>query len=560
MTIRSITPQHLGPFSTATKIEIERDVTVLTGPNDAGKSYALAALKMFCQRTKAAESHVNTDRIGHHAGSWNSDSELTIAGEIEVTDESIQDKSFRGDLKSGDLISCRYLLNQPEQGHLITGIQRGSTALGTSGITIKKLPKIVEIRSDISIKNVIDLAKPSPEEDRLLKLGFGPQFVPATIQSLNPHMRGIQLDKARDALNARLKQFFPQGMQFEFRLTDIAGEGKLIGISLVDGVQGFSPVEYRGTGIKRLLALMGLILQEVNPAENTVVLLDEPENSLHADAQHQLRRALEALGKNPRVQVVYATHSPAMINPAHPERIRVFSRQQNSSKATTKVTKPTYGENFQQVRISLGLTPADSLLYGLVTILVEGDTEVRCLAPLLRKLSEAKADGFDGITSLLESCHFVCCRGESISYFCKLSADQNARPIVFLDGDKRSGYVERLGHERPTVPIIQLPAGKEFENIVPQARYIAALAECLQPFGADVAQITSEAFDVWNLQSGLPEQMMFSKRIDRWVEALTGGSYNKHVVMETAIGKTPVDEMRTDTLRQLAGTIKAQFA
>ena len=247
-----------------------------------------------------------------------------------------------------------------------------------------------------------------------------------------------------------------------------------------------------------------------------------------------------------------------MVNPAHPERIRVFSRHQHGDIASTTVETPKYGDNFQKVRTSLGLTPSDSLLYGLVTILVEGDTEARCLGPLLRKLDEENASGFDGLAKLLESSHFVCGAGDSISYYCKLSADQNAHPVVFLDGDKNR-MANKIREERPGVPVIVLPEGTEFENIVPQSRYISALAECLQQH-TDAARIKNDAFDEWISHSKLPAQMMFSKKIDRWVESVTGGSYNKHAVMEVAIRQTPADEIEADSLRELAQIIRAQVA
>lgn len=559
MLIRSISPQHIGPFSTATKIEIDKEITIFTGPNDSGKSCALSAIKMLCDRTKGEERHVNMDRIGKHAGPWNTDPNILISAEIEVTETSVTDKLITGRLQPGDVLNCQYPLNSPSQGYKLQRIRRGPKNVPKTGaMAIRKLPKIVEFRSESIIRSIIDLAQPTAPENHLLKLAFGAEFVPKAIQELSVHSRGIQLDRAKEALNLRLRRFFPRGMRFEFRLTDIAGEGKHIGVSLVDDVNGFSPVENRGSGVKRLLALMGLLLQEVDPNENTILLLDEPETSLHADAQHQIRRVLEEIAKITKVQVVYATHSPAMVNPAHPERLRVFSRHLNSDVATTKVETPAYGENFQRVRTSLGITPSDSLLYGLVTVLVEGDTEARCLGSLLRRLDEENIDGFEGLTRLLESCHFVCGGGDSISYYCKLAADQNASPIVFLDGDKPN-IVRKLRDERPGVPVIPLPEGAEFENLVPPERYITALAASLQSHDIDTAQITIDAFNTWSEESKLHERMLFSKRINRWVEDLTGGSYNKHAVMDAAIKLTPVDELQTASLRELAQTVRMQF-
>jgi hypothetical protein len=345
-------------------------------------------------------------------------------------------------------------------------------------------------------------------------------------------------------------------MPFQFRFHEVGGDGKAIGITLVDGVQGYVEVGLRGTGVRRLLSLMGLLLQQVNPEEQTVLLLDEPETSLHADAQHQLRRTLEGLGSNPRVQVVYATHSPAMVNPAYPDRVRVFCRQTSGEIGTSKVENLSHGENFQQVRVSLGLTPSDSLLYGLVTVIVEGDTEVRCIGPLLRKLDRDGIDGFQGMSQLLESSHFVCGWGSSIHYYCKLARDQNGRPIAFLDGDKRreGGALRQDG-----IPTIELPKGTEFEEIVPKSLYIRALAEEAGALDLDAAELTIDAYNEWLAASSLPASMFFSKRVDAWVQSVLGRGLSKHAVMERAIALTPSAEVHVTTLRELAAAIRNEF-
>jgi len=556
MRLLSIRPQHFGAFSGATSIKLDRDVTIFTGPNDSGKSCALAAVRMLCVRTKGEERHVNTDRIGHFSGPWNSDPEITIAAEAQVTDAS--EKSFKGDIKTGDIVEFQYRCNQVEQGFQILSVQRGGTQVSVKELAIRKMPKPVEFQPSVLVGSTINLAQMNRAEEQLLKLAFGAQFSAASIQSLSAHARSVQVDRAQETLNAKLRTFFPKAMGHRFRLNDLGAEGKTLGVSLVDVAGGFSAVESRGTGVRRLITLMGFLLQEVNPDENTVVLLDEPETSLHADAQHQLRQTLERLAESPRIQVIYATHSPSMVNPAHPERIRVFSRTSIGGVARTDVEVPRYGENFQRVRVSLGLTPADSLLYGLVTVLVEGDTEARCLAVLLKRLEAGGVDGFQGVSVLLDSCHFVACAGDSISYYCKLAMYQKANPIVFLDGDK-ANVVASLRRDRPDVPVVTLPMGQEFENLVPARRYISGVASTLEQLGKDVSGLTSEEFEAWQRGANLPERMMFSKRIDRWVADVTGGSYNKHAAMEESVRQTESTEIQLPSLAELVRYMREQI-
>jgi hypothetical protein len=554
--IKSITPHYIGGFFEATEIDVDPSVTVFTGPNDTGKSCALNAFRILCIRQRLLESDVHKDRFGKHQGTWDTDPDVSISATLEITAASIKDGLVGGSPQAGDIVQLRYQGNSHNNGYQIQRVRRPKTAVPVTSISLKTLPKIAQLRPEADIRSSISLTSMNQAEEQLLKLAFGAQFVPPALTNLSQAARSQRLDRAGANLNNKLKQFFPSALPFEFKLYEVGSDGKTIGVSLVDGVQGYVEVGLRGTGIRRLLSLMTLLLQEVSPAEYTVVLLDEPETSLHADAQHQLRRTLEQLAQNPKIQVIYATHSPSMVNPAHPERIRVFSRHLVGDVGTSKVKTLSHAENFQGVRVSLGLTPADSLLYGLVTIVVEGDTEVRCLGPLLRKLDHERVAGFQGLSALLESSHFVCGWGSSISYYCKLARDQNARPIAFLDGDKRREAEDLKKHR---VPTIELPRDSEFEQIVPPARYVAAVAEEVEALELPAEKLTSEAFNTWLAAAGLPDRLMFSKQVELWAEQVTGRSFCKHSVMLRAINLTPATEIDTRTLRELADAIRNEF-
>jgi predicted ATP-dependent endonuclease of OLD family len=554
MIFKSITVEHIGPFSTPTKIELEPDVTVFTGANDSGKSCALNAIRLLCERGQATESDINKDRFGKHRGQWNADKGIRVGAEIEVTETSVK-QTMVSNLRSGDNVNFHYLANMPGTGYQIQSVQRGASGIQPRGTSIARLPKVVQLNPGAEIRSSMKLSALNPTEDQLLKLAFGSNFDASQLQALSYENRSQRLHFGGERLSQKLKDFFPKSLSFEIRFYEIGNNAQAIGVSLVDGVRGMTEVELRGSGIKRMLALMTLLLQEMDTSTHSILLLDEPESSLHADAQHQLRRVLEQLGSHQNIQVVYATHSPSMVNPAHPEHIRVFLRGLNGEFATSRIAKPAYGENFQSVRTSLGLTPADSLLYGLVTILVEGDTEARCLGPLLTKLGAANLRGFEHIGELLDACHIVCSGGDNVIHLCKLVSDQNAKPVVFLDGDKVS-IARRLREARQDVAVVELSPGREFEDLVPKEQYISALTAQLNAHEVDTAQLTDDDFDAWWGEAQLPERMMFSKRVERWVQDRVGCSYNKHAVMEAAIAATPVDEIDSEALLLLLEAVR----
>ena len=86
------------------------------------------------------------------------------------------------------------------------------------------------------------------------------------------------------------------------------------------------------------------------------------------------------------------THSPYMINPMRPEQVRLLRRNIVDGKPTSSNVRQATDSNFLQLRTSLGISASDSLLFAPVTVVIEGDTEFKCLAPLIKKLADAKVE------------------------------------------------------------------------------------------------------------------------------------------------------------------------
>ena len=333
---------------------------------------------------------------------------------------------------------------------------------------------------------------------------------------------------------------------------EIEGKADFLAVNLQDQHTGLSLLGSRGAGVRRLLNVMGALLRLDPAGGHTIVLYDEPETSLHADAQHMLRRLLEGIASNPTIQVVYTTHSPAMINNLRPNTIRVLERKRVENKAISVFENEPYRGNFALVRSSLGMSPADSLMYSPITIVAEGPTEVRCLPHLLKKLADAGKIDPAALDLLLSQTHILDGEGSSFEYMCRLAKSQNARPIVLIDGDK-SRDVSKVKEKHPEVPIIILNTSEEFENLVPRAKYIEAASILLED---QSGTITEANFEAWIQKSQLPSKMMFSKQIDRWLEDEHGRSLSKPGLMAKAIELTDAADIDADKFLDLFGAMK----
>lgn len=77
----------------------------------------------------------------------------------------------------------------------------------------------------------------------------------------------------------------------------------------------------------------------------SLLLVEEPENGLHPARIAEVVRALRAIVKDTRTQVVMATHSPLVINELTPNEVSVVTRSPESG---TKVTRIKETPNFEQ--------------------------------------------------------------------------------------------------------------------------------------------------------------------------------------------------------------------
>jgi predicted ATP-dependent endonuclease of OLD family len=115
-------------------------------------------------------------------------------------------------------------------------------------------------------------------------------------------------------------------------------------------------------------------LNDVGVANQTVLLLDNPGLELHVDGQRDIKRFLEE-----RVtlnsQVLYVTHSPAMIDPFSLRQVRTVELQgnQNGTKINNFLVKDgSHADLLEPVRSAIGMSLAASLVLNEWNILVEG--------------------------------------------------------------------------------------------------------------------------------------------------------------------------------------------
>lgn len=544
MPLKSLRATNFGPFVGDT-INFESDVTVITGANDTGKSSLLRLLKLICTKTdtiEMTELDVNSDRATDLGAKWTEDPHVTATAIFDFPSHNNW---------------------QAEVNYLLApGLFRNSTLKmqnysGPLHGRRESLPNavLVDLGNGPQIREQIPLASPNADELKLMTIAFGPGFKPTVLKDMSQLRYNRTIAEAESRLNSRLNQFLPPTLNFNFRLKSYIETRETIFVSMEDQHGGFTELSRRGKGIQVAITLLGHLASENYQAQETLLLIDEPETHLHADAQHALRGALEKLAATTRFQIVYATHSPCMVNTMRPKGIRLLTRTTRGDRAITVVDNTPFGAGFGSVRSSLGISPADSLLYAPITIMVEGKTEVLCLPILLKRLSEELKTGFEDVSSLLAQTVLIDAEGcGNIAYLCRLAKSHGAKVLVYVDGDQLKRWEQQLQKE---APLLLSKEGGEFEQIITPERYFEALSRHYKDEGITVALSDYQA---WEAKANLPDGFAFTKRVARWfTDELKEREPRKAEVMRDAVEQTPLNEIDLDGLKRLLAAMSVSL-
>ncbi|HEX4142969.1 MAG TPA: AAA family ATPase [Pirellulales bacterium] len=557
MLLKKLIFQHYGPFAAKTELELEDDVTILTGANDTGKSSLLSLIERVCGINRAdqvvKDSEINLDRIGESKAAWDQDTGVSCEAVFKGTGQS-QSHVTGEDWGDGDEIRLQCVLPPKVRKLSVTGWRkRDSDKWRTGGgIQLKALPSIFRLPLADDIRTVINLESPNPTEKCFLQAAFGSEYAYSKYADMSDGNFAYFLSKAQGDISERLKQYLPPGVSLDFYFHTATDKRNQLTVAIRDGHSGHTPFGFRGAGVRRLISLVGGLVSQLPNNGHYLILLDEPEQSLHADAQHMFRRVLETIAQKPNIQVIYATHSSSMINTMKPSSLRVLRRTNNGEKATSEIIGRAGDGNFLAVRSSLGITAADSLLFAPVTIIVEGATEVHGLPLAFQRLHDAGIAGFDDVPDVLGLIHLLDGCGDEFEYLCRLAKSQGTKPIVFLDGDKRQ-RIASVRKKHPEVPILLLDGNEEFEQLVPCEVYFEAIRSVLKEFGEiDNKKMTVEAYHLWEPSTEIASQMAFTKKVDRWLGDTFGGiSLEKPRIMKRALEIVPPDKITPEPFRKL---------
>jgi predicted ATPase len=152
----------------------------------------------------------------------------------------------------------------------------------------------------------------------------------------------------------------------------------------------------RSSGFQWFFSFLAAFSEFENRGHGVIVLLDEPALNLHGRAQADFLRFInERLAA--KSQVIYATHSPFMVEPSHLERVRIVEDKGVEAGSVVSQDVSTVGaDSLLPLQAALGHDIAQNLSLGPDNTLIEGKPDFTNLQTMREHLTSSEGNGQGG--------------------------------------------------------------------------------------------------------------------------------------------------------------------
>ena len=287
------------------------DLVVLTGSNGSGKTRILECI------LNCFENYINSN--------YKEDK-----NRLDIYFQENEKKCFNEilDLEMFFKILNRYNWNRVEP--FVLGDNYKKDDFFEKGKILKEklevLPKIIYVPTEINFQKMDTASTTLVQKYRFINIVdtnlikdipsfIATKIITAIFQNKNEKVGDVQ-KKVFDEIN----EIF-EILEINVKVEDISQDGRNIPIFKNSAGEKFD-INELSSGEKQLF-LRTLTIKMLNP-ENSIILIDEPELSLHPKWQQQIVDVYKKIGKNN--QIIIATHSPHILGSVKKENIILLDR------------------------------------------------------------------------------------------------------------------------------------------------------------------------------------------------------------------------------------------
>ncbi len=348
------------------EIHLDSQVSVLIGPNESGKTNILKAIEAF-----NPDSNFTKDLTCQYSTYFDEGKFPEII--VEFTNIEPRAKAEFAKIHPGlkDAKTVKIKKTGPSPSDYFIVMQEKEIPIPDSYKLFKYIPRNLYFDNIPMIKSMVRLQELESSDDRfrgerdMLNIGGIMEYHEIFEDSIRGRRRR---EEAARFLTDQVREVWTQDPSLEFKFNV---NGDVLHIDISDETTVFDSTETRSLGFWWFISFyVNFMTQTVKEKrENNIYLIEEPGIHLHPSGQKDLVRLFEILSQ--KFQIIYATHSPFMINRTYPQRVRLVSKTRKG----TEVDNEAFRDNWKPLRNSIGLMIGDLFFFGDSGILLEVPTK-----------------------------------------------------------------------------------------------------------------------------------------------------------------------------------------
>lgn len=450
-----------------------------TAPEGKGEQFApikQSLLQFLTQKIQKVSKHDPNDEVDTALGD-----EVSNAVMGKITEEWLEKKfkqiineisQFKGDLEVTDQIEQAEQWvedNLPKFVYFYEyNVIDSAVHFPTFVQQLKQTPSVPRVRTTkclfehvgLDVETVLKLDPTKPNENVETLRKFADE-------------RAIRMSSASNAMTKKFSEWWEQRRHKFAYKTD----GHFFRVWVSDDLDPSEiELDQRSYGMQYFFSFYLVFLEEAKGAHtNSILLLDEPGLHLHGTAQQKIVKFLEKLSK--QNQLLYATHSPFMVDPDHLERVRVVSEDKDGYARISEDVWPRDKDSLFPLQAGLGYAIVQTLFYSKRQVVVEGLSDYWLLKAVSVILPTRNMD------SLRKDAVIVPCGGvNKLLPLASMLLGHEIKIAILLDGDEPGKRKGKEVESRLLVKCLFMStfAGKEeaeIEDLFPEKLYLDAVEE-----------------------------------------------------------------------------------
>ncbi len=319
------------------------DLIVLAGINGSGKTRVLESIRYWFEMFRGKA--VNVELFYEENEIEVLESLMNSEGLTEVEKEAQKDIEFTDCLRNIKFYNYDYRHNKTENRNY------NSKIISRSFEKLKVFPKIIYVPTEINFEEIKKAQTNLKKEYNFINIVDSyeikdiPSYIATRISKVANEEENLTMGQVRKKVFKEINGIF-EILELDVKLSEISKDENSMPIFTNSSGKKFG-INELSSGEKQLF-LRTLAIKMLEP-ENSIIMIDEPELSLHPKWQQKIIDVYKKIGKNN--QIILATHSPHILGSVEKENIILLIKNQDGNVETRlgKELGNSYGQTMKRI-------------------------------------------------------------------------------------------------------------------------------------------------------------------------------------------------------------------